>query len=161
MSGWRHPSLGCDIDRTRTLTFTFDGEQISAFAGDTIASALLASGRRVVGRSFKYHRPRGIYGIGAEEPNAIVDVTLGGLTTPNQRATLVDVADGMKVRSVNTRPSAARDRFKFLDRLQRFLPAGFYYKTFMAGGWMRWEPTIRRMAGLGRLDPSSALIPIK
>ncbi|RKF16152.1 FAD-dependent oxidoreductase [Roseovarius spongiae] len=155
MSGWRL-DRGGEIDRDRPIGFTFDGHAVTGFAGDTLASALLASGRRVLGRSFKYHRPRGLWGAGAEEPNAIVDVTEGGVTTPNLRATLEPLREGLALRSVNTWPEAARDRHRLLDRLNRFLPAGFYYKTFMAGGWMRWEPMIRRMAGLGRLDPANA-----
>jgi sarcosine oxidase subunit alpha len=156
MTGWRHDSLGRDIDRARPLRFTFDGRDVRGVAGDTIASALLAAGLRVVGRSFKYHRPRGIWGMGAEDPNAIFDITLDGVTRPNQRGTLTALQDGMAVRSVNAAPDAARDRFGALDLAHRFLPAGFYYKTFMAMGWMRWEPMIRKMAGLGRLDPAHA-----
>ncbi len=154
MSGWRLETGG-RIDRAAPLEFTFDGREVQGFAGDTLASALLASGCRVLGRSFKYHRPRGLWGAGAEEPNAIFDVTEGGLTTPNMRATTTALRGGMQVRSVNTWPDAARDRSRALDLAHRFLPAGFYYKTFMAGGWMRWEPMIRRMAGLGRLDPAN------
>ncbi|ODM47660.1 hypothetical protein A9320_05005 [Ruegeria sp. PBVC088] len=153
MSGWRHPTLG-QIDRGRPLRFTFDGERHTGYAGDTLASALLASGTRVLGRSFKYHRPRGLWGLGGEEPNALFDVGHGGISTPNCRATLTPLRDGMDLRAVNTR-RAERDPLGLLDLAQRFLPAGFYYKTFMAGGWMRWEPMIRRMAGLGRLDPSN------
>ncbi|MCU4651693.1 2Fe-2S iron-sulfur cluster-binding protein, partial [Roseibacterium sp. SDUM158016] len=155
MSGWRHPDLG-RIDRDRPLSFTFDGMPLRGYAGDTLASALLAGGPRILGRSFKYHRPRGLWGMGGEEPNAILDVTEDGVTTPNQRATLVPLREGMALRSVNTAPDARRDRLQVLDLLHRFLPAGFYYKTFMAGGWMRWEPMIRSMAGLGRLDPGHA-----
>ncbi|MDP0927972.1 2Fe-2S iron-sulfur cluster-binding protein [Paracoccus onubensis] len=153
MSGWRHGSVGSQIDRATPLPFTFDGRPGSGFAGDTPASALLASGIRVLGRSFKYHRPRGLWGMGNEEPNAIFDVTEDGRTTPNVRATTVMLRRNMALRSVNTAPDAARDRTGMLDLFNRFLPGGFYYKTFMAFGWMRWEPMIRRMAGLGRLDP--------
>lgn len=153
MSGWRHPEIGSALDRSRPLRFTFDGLVLEGFAGDTLASALLASGIRVLGRSFKYHRPRGQMALGAAEPNAIFDVTLDGQTLPNRRATLTPLADGMALRSVNTSGGAARDRLSALDLLHRFLPAGFYYKTFMAPNWMRWEPMIRRMAGLGRIDP--------
>ncbi len=153
MSGWRHPEIGQAIDRSRPLSFTFDGQARQGFAGDTIASALLASGTSILGRSFKYHRARGLMGIGAAEPNAIFDVTLDGKRRPNLRATLEPLAEGMAVQSVNTSGSAARDLYRPLDLLHRFLPAGFYYKTFMAAGWMRWEPMIRRMAGLGRVDP--------
>jgi sarcosine oxidase subunit alpha len=153
MSGWRHPTLG-RIDRGRPLSFQFDGEPLAGYEGDTLASALLAGGPRILGRSFKYHRPRGLWGMGAEEPNAILDVTVDGRTTPNQRATTTPLRDGMALRSVNTARNAARDPLGLLDLAHRFLPAGFYYKTFMAMGWMRWEPMIRRMAGLGVLDPA-------
>lgn len=153
MSGWRLPSGGDAIARDRPLSFSFDGQPLSGYEGDTLASALLASGPRILGRSFKYHRPRGLWGMGGEEPNAIFDVTLGGKSTPNVRATQMALRDGMALMSVNAAPDAARDRFGLMDLAQRFLPAGFYYKTFMAPGWMRWEPMIRRMAGLGRVDP--------
>jgi sarcosine oxidase subunit alpha len=152
MSGWRHPSLG-RIDRSRPLSFRFEGQDLTGYAGDTLASALLAGGPRILGRSFKYHRPRGLWGMGGEEPNAILDVTETGRTTPNQRATTTWLRDGMDLRSVNTARDAARDPLGLIDLAHRFLPAGFYYKTFMAMGWMRWEPMIRRMAGLGVLDP--------
>jgi sarcosine oxidase subunit alpha len=152
MSGWRHPTCG-GIDRSRPLTFTFDGHPLSGFEGDTLASALLASGPRILGRSFKYHRPRGLWGMGGEEPNAILDVTGPEGFTPNVRATQMRLQEGMVLTSVNAAPDAARDRFGIMDLAYRFLPAGFYYKTFMALGWMRWEPMIRRMAGLGRVDP--------
>ena len=152
MSGWRLAEGGSAIDRARPLSFSFDGAALQGFAGDTAASALLASGTRILGRSFKYHRPRGLWGLGGEEPNAILDVTEDGRTTPNLRATALPLREGMALASVNARPDAARDRLGLLDLAHRFLPAGFYYKTFMAFGWMRWEPMIRRMAGLGRLD---------
>src|SRR5690625_1650050 len=154
MSGWRHETLG-RIDRTQKIEFSFDGRALSGFTGDTLASALLASGTRVLGRSFKYHRPRGLWGMGGEEPNAIFDVKQGGVTTPNVRATMQALEPGMELSSVNTAPDAARDRGRVLDRLHRFLPSGFYYKTFMRPNWMRWEPKIRQMAGLGRVDPSN------
>lgn len=150
MSGWRHPDLGA---QGAPVPFTFDGTRYQGVAGDTLASALLAAGVRVLGRSFKYHRPRGLWGAGHDEPNAIFDVTENGLTTPNMRATTTPLRAGMDLCSVNTWPRAARDRLAPLDRLSRFLPAGFYYKTFMRPGWERWEPMIRRMAGLGTLDP--------
>jgi len=137
------------------LGFTFDGRRYEGREGDTIASALLANGVRIVGRSFKYHRPRGIWGAGTEEPNAIVDVTLAGRTTPNLRATTEPLADGMTIRSVNARPTAEADRLGLLDRAARFLPAGFYYKTFIWPDWHLFEPRIRAMAGLGRLDPAN------
>lgn len=153
MSGWRLSSGG-GIDRARPLSFTFDGQPLTGFESDTLASALLASGPRILGRSFKYHRPRGLWGMGGEEPNAILDVTHEGKTTPNVRATQMALQGGMALASVNAAPDAARDRFGLMDLAHRFIPAGFYYKTFMALGWMRWEPMIRRMAGLGRVDPA-------
>jgi len=143
-------------DAGRRLGFTFDGRRYEGREGDTIASALLAAGVRVVGRSFKYHRPRGIFGAWTEEPNAILDVTLNGRTTPNLRATTEMLAEGMAIRSVNATPTAEADRFALLDRAARFLPAGFYYKTFIWPDWHLFEPRIRAMAGLGRLDPANA-----
>ena len=154
MSGQRIPG-GTEIDRSRALHFDFDGQRIAGFAGDTIASALIAAGVSVVGRSFKYHRPRGIWGWGPEEPNAIVDVT-GDSHRPNCRATLEPARDGLTVRSVNGWPDAARDRLAVIDRFARFLPAGFYYKTFLWPNWRLFEPGIRAMAGLGRVRLGSA-----
>ena len=148
MTAWRTDG-GSAIDRSRPLSFTFDGRTVEGFAGDTLASALLAGGVRVLGRSFKYHRPRGLWGAGVEEPNALVDIA-GGM--PNTRATLALAADGMAVRSVNAEPSAQKDRHAFLDAFSRFIPAAFYYKTFMFPDWHLFEPRIRQMAGLGTVD---------
>jgi sarcosine oxidase subunit alpha len=106
MTGWRHATLGSEIDRGRPISFSFDGETVRGFTGDTLASALLASGHRILGRSFKYHRPRGLWGLGAEEPNAILDVRDGDRHLPNARATLTLAAKGMRVRSVNAWPTA-------------------------------------------------------
>ena len=159
MSGWRAPisdEYGSALDHDKPIEFSMDGLDFTGFAGDTLASALLASGQMVLGRSFKYHRARGLWGAGAEEPNVILDVTENGCRTPNVRATLQPLRQGLVARSVNTSPNAANDRMRWLDRMHRFLPAGFYYKTFMRPSWMRWEPMIRRMAGLGRLDPEHA-----
>jgi sarcosine oxidase subunit alpha len=156
MSGWRHDRLGSEIDRAAPLRFTFDGRNIRGFAGDTLASALLASGERVLGRSFKYHRPRGLWGLGADEPNAIFDLRHKGISLTNARATLTAAQDGMVVSSVNAFPSARGDLFRGLDLLHRVLPAGFYYKTFMRLPWKFYEPMIRRMAGLGQVDPAYA-----
>jgi sarcosine oxidase, subunit alpha len=136
------------------IAFSFDGRPYQGRAGDTIASALLANNVRVVGRSFKYHRPRGIYGAGTEEPNALVDVTLDGKTTPALRATTEMLVDGMVIRAGNASPTAVGDRHGFIDCFARFLPAGFYYKTFMWPNWRAFEPRIRTMAGLGHLDPA-------
>ena len=154
MSGFRLPSGG-GVDRGEPRVFTFDGAPHVGFAGDNIASALLANGVGIVGRSFKYHRPRGIWGAWTEEPNAIVDVTRGGLTTPNLRATVEALENDMAVRSVNAAPTAAGDRAAFIDRLSPFLPAGFYYKTFLWPRWEAFEGAIRAMAGLGRVDPDN------
>ena len=136
------------------IPFTFDGRAYEGREGDTIAAALLAAGVRIVGRSFKYHRPRGIWGAGPEEPNALVDVTLDGRTTPNLRATTEPLVEGMALRAVNAHPSAAADRNRVFDRFSAFIPAGFYYKTFIWPDWHLFEPRIRATAGLGRLDPA-------
>jgi sarcosine oxidase subunit alpha len=141
---------GGAIDRSGPIAFTFNGRRLHGYAGDTLASALLANGVAVVGRSFKYHRPRGIYGAGVEEPNAIVDLVHNGRHDPNAKATLVELAEGMIVRSVNCWPSVERDVYGGLDLLHRFLPSGFYYKTFMRPSWHAHEPYIRKLAGLGR-----------
>ncbi|TPK91514.1 sarcosine oxidase subunit alpha family protein [Mesorhizobium sp. B2-4-17] len=153
MTSWRTQQQS-SIDRKKPIRFKFDGVSVDAFEGDTIASALLANNISIVGRSFKYHRPRGIWGAGAEEPNALVDIRgTGG--NPNSRATTTLAADGLTVHSVNTYPSAATDRKAFIDIFSRFIPAAFYYKTFMFPNWRLFEPRIREMAGLGRIDPSN------
>jgi sarcosine oxidase subunit alpha len=147
---------GGRIDRTQPMSFTWDGKTLTGFVGDTLASALLANGVRVVGRSFKYHRPRGIFGAGVEEPNAIVDVTWrdaggGERHDPNARATLVPLTPGLAARGINAYPNVRHDLYGLLDLAHRFIPAGFYYKTFMRPDWHRYEPRIRAMAGLGTL----------
>ncbi|MGV3550761.1 2Fe-2S iron-sulfur cluster-binding protein [Rhizobium sp.] len=152
MSAYRLEAGGI-IDRDRPITFTFDGRKVTGFAGDTIASALLANDIKLVGRSFKYHRPRGIWGSGSEEPNALVDVAGSGLTA-NNRATAIEARDGLVARSVNNAPDAASDKFAYFDRFSRFIPAAFYYKTFMFPNWHTFEPRIRAMAGLGSMDHS-------
>ncbi len=145
---------GGRIDRSKPRRFSFDGRPYRGFAGDTLASALLASGVHLVARSFKYHRPRGIFGAGAEEPNALVTVSRDtARTTPNLRATQVELYDGLVAVSQNRWPSLEFDVGRLNDALSPFFPAGFYYKTFM---WPRrawkslYEPFIRRAAGLGR-----------
>ncbi len=153
MSG-RLPAGG-RIDRTRPLRFTFDGRGYTGYAGDTLASALLANGVHLVGRSFKYHRPRGILSAGSEEPNALVEIDRGGgRREPNVRATMVPLVDGLVARSQNRWPSLRLDLASLAGLAAPLLPAGFYYKTFLGPGreaWhRRWEPLIRRMAGLGR-----------
>ncbi|MDE3174567.1 MAG: (2Fe-2S)-binding protein [Pseudomonadota bacterium] len=140
----------------RPLSFRFDGRSCIGREGDTIASALIANNVRIVGRSFKYRRPRGIWGAGVEEPNAIVDVKLAGRSTPNVLATTTPLAEGMDIRAGAASPSAERDPSAVLDWLAPFLPSGFYYKTFLWPSWGAYEPRIREMAGLGRLDPANA-----
>ncbi len=148
---FRRPSGGT-IDRTRRVVFHFDGERIEGFAGDTIASALMASGRHMVARSFKYHRPRGIVGAGAEDPAALVEVGSGARRDPNSRATETEIFHGMEVASQNRWPSLSFDAWAVNDLFWRFMPAGFYYKTFMGppASWMAFERLIRKAAGLGR-----------
>ncbi len=140
---------GGRIDRSRSLRFSFDGRVLPGFAGDTLASALLANGVHLVGRSFKYHRPRGILSAGSEEPNALVRVR----DTPNLRATTMELYDGLVAESQNRTPSLRFDLGAVNDLLSPVLPAGFYYKTFMwpPSFWRRvYEPAIRHAAGLGR-----------
>jgi len=153
MTASRLSSGGSAIDRSRPVSFSFDGRTIQGFEGDTIASALLAADVAVVGRSFKYHRPRGIWGAGVEEPNALVDVGGGVRATPNTRATTEPARAGLVAKSVNATPNAAADRNAFIDRFSRFIPAAFYYKTFMWPDWHLFEPRIRAVAGLGKVDP--------
>ena len=144
------------IDRSQRLTFRFDGRKYHGHPGDTLASALLANGVRIVGRSFKYHRPRGVWGAWSDDPNAIVDVRLGSRQIANCQATTMALEDGMRLGSVGGWPGVRLDLLAGLDLLHRVLPAGFYYKTFFWPNWQFWEPMIRRMAGLGRVDPDRA-----
>ena len=152
MSGFRLPEGG-RIDRRRSIRFRFDGVSYQGVEGDTLASALLANGVMLFGRSFKYHRPRGLLGAGSEEPNALVSVIRGpGRFTPNLRATSIEIYEGLEATSQNRWPSLRTDFSSINDRLGMFLPAGFYNKTFMwpRSFWDRlYEPAIRRMAGLG------------
>jgi sarcosine oxidase subunit alpha len=144
---------GGRIDRTRPLRFTFDERDYTGFAGDTLASALLANGVRLVGRSFKYHRPRGILSAGVEEPNALIELRRGARREPNTRATGVELYDGLTAASQNRWPSLRFDIGSMNGLLSPFIAAGFYYKTFMwpASFWEKlYEPLIRRAAGLGR-----------
>jgi sarcosine oxidase subunit alpha len=150
---WRLAQGGA-IDRTRPLAFTFDGVRYEGYAGDTLASALLANGVHLVGRSFKYHRPRGIFSAGVEEPNALVQLGEGARTEPNTRATTIDLYDGLVATSQNCWPSVRFDIGEVANLLSPMLPAGFYYKTFKwppsPAWWMRYEHFIRRAAGMGR-----------
>ena len=141
---------GTLIDRARRLRFRFNGRDCEGHPGDTLASALMANGVRLVGRSFKYHRPRGIVAAGAEEPNAVVQLDGGG-DEPNARATTLELTEGLSARSVHCWPGVGFDLGAIADRLSPLLPAGFHYKTFMGfpGGWNFYGPLVRRMAGLG------------
>jgi sarcosine oxidase, subunit alpha len=143
------PAAGAWIDRSRPLKFTFNGRTFSGLSGDTLASALLANDVRLLGRSFKLHRPRGVFSCGVEEPNAIVDVGAGARRTPNVRATLLPLTEGLSAASVNCWPSVGLDVGALTGALSPLLPAGFYYKTFKWPSWRWFEPAIRRMAGLG------------
>ncbi|MGY6569338.1 MAG: 2Fe-2S iron-sulfur cluster-binding protein, partial [Salinarimonas sp.] len=145
-------SEGGLIDRAQPINFSFDGRRYEGFAGDTLASALLANGVHHVARSFKYHRPRGILGAGSEDPGALVRVGSDPATmVVNQRATEVELHDGLEAFPQNCWPSLRFDIGGVNDLMHRFLSAGFYYKTFMGppGSWMFFEPFIRRVAGLG------------
>jgi sarcosine oxidase, subunit alpha len=153
MNKFRNASGG-RIDRAARMKFQFDGATYEGFAGDTLASALLANGVHLVGRSFKYHRPRGILAAGAEEPNGLVTVVRDAARmTPNLRATQVELYDGLIAESQNRWPNLRHDFGRINDALSAFFPAGFYYKTFMwpKKAWQAiYEPLIRRAAGLGR-----------
>ena len=159
---WRLAEGGI-VDRSRRLAFEFDGKRYEGFRGDTLASALLANGIHLVARSFKYHRPRGIFSAGPEEPNALVQLARGARTEPNARATTIELYDGLVASSQNRWPSLRFDAGAFASVLWPLLPAGFYYKTFMwpptPSWWMRYEHFIREAAGMGRApteaDPSS------
>lgn len=150
---FRVPSGG-RIDRSKPLSFTFDGKTYSGYAGDTLASALIANGVHLVGRSFKYHRPRGFMSAGSDEPNALVGVGGDGARyTPNLRATQVELYDGLVAESQNRWPSLSFDFGEVNDFFSWFLTPGFYYKTFMwpVGAWKTlYEPMIRRAVGMGK-----------
>ena len=138
------------VDRSKKVTITFDGKPIQAYQGETVASALYAAGVRIFSRSFKYHRPRGLLCVSGKCPNCLMNVD----GRPNVRTCTEPVHDGKVVRHQNAWPSLNRDLFSLLDRLDRFLPVGFYYKTLIRPRWL-WrlaEPIIRRLAGLGRID---------
>ncbi|MGY8992123.1 MAG: 2Fe-2S iron-sulfur cluster-binding protein, partial [Rhodospirillales bacterium] len=143
---------GGRIDRDRPIDFFFNGRRYSGYEGDTLASALLANGVMLVGRSFKYHRPRGITSAGTEEQNALVQLERGARTISNMLATRVPLYEGLDAASVNCWPSPNFDFMAMNSLFHRILPAGFYYKTFMwpVSAWKYYEHIIRRAAGLGR-----------
>ena len=143
------------INREKTLNFKFDGRSYKGFEGDTVASALLASGKKIFGRSFKYHRPRGVLTAGSEEPNALITVGQGAFQDPNIRATTQEIFEGLITKSQNNWPNLQYDILSINDLFSNFLGAGFYYKTFMwpKSFWEKiYEPVIRRAAGLGALS---------
>ncbi|MFK7876980.1 MAG: sarcosine oxidase subunit alpha family protein [Paracoccaceae bacterium] len=148
----RLPRGGRLIDRTKQVTFSFNGKTLKGVQGDSLASALLASGQTLMGRSFKYHRPRGVVASGGEEPNALMHHGQDGRFEPNQRATTTDLYDGLQAGSQNHWPSLEYDIGAVNSKLSRFLPAGFYYKMFIHPRplWKHvYEPFIRKSAGLG------------
>ena len=156
MSARRLPAGG-RIDRSAPLEMRFDGRPVDGFDGDTLASALLAAGERVVARSFKYHRPRGIYAAGAEEPNALVHLRRDARGEPNTRATMIEAYDGLEAAGQNAWPSVRFDLGAVNQCLSPFIGVGFYYKTFIGpfkgtAFWMFFEKFIRRAAGMGRAD---------
>lgn len=151
MTGYRLSApFGTSIDRNQPLRFLFNGKPYQGYAGDTLASALLANGVRLVGRSFKLHRPRGILSCGVEEPSGLVEVGEGAHLTPNTRVTDIALTDGLVARSSNCWPSLEFDLAAINNTFAAFLPSGFYYKTFQWPNWHLFEPTIRNMAGLSK-----------
>ena len=141
------------VDRAQPLAFRFDGRSYEGLQGDTLASALLANGVRLMGRSFKHHRPRGVWGAGSEEPNALMELRTGARREPNTRATQIELFEGLEAASQNRWPSLRFDAMAVNSLLSPVFAAGFYYKTFMwpASFWEKvYEPIIRRAAGLGR-----------
>ncbi len=152
MKRFRRLSSGGRIDRTRAVAARFDGEVLNGFKGDTLASALLANNKILIGRSFKYHRPRGIVSSGIEEPNGLFTIGEDAATEPNVAATMTDLVDGLVARSQNAWPSPDFDLMAVNSMLSPLFQSGFYYKTFMGptkGSWMFYEPFIRKAAGLG------------
>jgi heterotetrameric sarcosine oxidase alpha subunit len=152
VTGFRLPSGGL-VDRGTTLNFKFDGKSFVGYEGDTLASALIANGVHLMGRSFKYHRPRGVISAGASEPNALVELREGGRKEPNTRATMVELYDGLIAKSQNRWPSLKFDVGAVNALASSIFVAGFYYKTFMwpKSFWEKiYEPLIRKAAGLGK-----------
>lgn len=146
------------INRTQSVTFSFNGKSYMGYVGDSLASALLANGVYLVGRSFKYHRPRGIFSAGPEEPNALVRVGEGAYATPNCKATEIEIFEGLIAQSQNGWPSIRFDVLALFNFLAALLPAGFFYKTFMGPGrraWQFYEKFIRAAAGLGKSPTTS------
>ena len=153
MTSFRRLPQGGRVDRAKPVTARFDGKSLFGFAGDTLASALLANDKLLIGRSFKYHRPRGLVAAGIEEPNALFTIGEGARTEPNVAATVVELTDGLVAKTQNAWPSADFDLMAVNSLLSPLFQSGFYYKTFMGpskGSWMFYEPFIRKAAGLGK-----------
>ena len=153
MSGFRLNIKTKYVDTSKPIKFTFDGKEYSGYEGDTLASALLANGELVLARSFKYHRPRGLYSAGSEEPNALVSIRNEGRLEPNCTATTIEVYEGLQTHSQNAWPSLEFDIMAINQWFSPLLVAGFYYKTFMGTGQKFWhfcEHFIRRAAGMGK-----------
>jgi len=156
----RRLDKGGRLDRSQRLEFTWDGKPLTGFAGDTLASALMANGEQIIGRSFKYHRPRGIMSAGVEESGAIVSVGEGDRLEPNVKATMQELYDGLIATGQNAWPNVRHDIGSLSNIFSRFFAAGFYYKTFMGLPpfewghgtwiWMQYEKLIRKAAGMGR-----------
>ncbi len=158
MSGFRHEKAGL-VDRSQPVSFCFDGQRLNGFGGDTVASALMASGRMLVGRSFKYHRPRGVMSAGVEEGGALFNLHDGARRIANVKGTMAELSEGLHVYSQNAFPSLKFDLGAVNSLIAPFITAGFYYKTFMGPArstalWMFWEKFIRRAAGLGTASRS-------
>lgn len=137
------------IDREHSLTFRWNGRSVSGFEGDSLASALLANGERVVGRGLKFHRPRGVLSAGVEEPNALVTIGSGATRDPTAQATMIRLRDGLEVCAQNCWPTVRWDLGRTLDRISPLWPAGFYNKMLMWPSWRTYEPLLRKLAGLG------------
>ena len=148
------------IDNTQKIKFNFDRKKYYGFVGDTLASALIRNKITIIGRSFKYHRPRGLLTAGSEEPNALVSIFKNGQLNPNLRATEIELYDDLVAFSQNSWPHRKFDLLRINDFLAPFLGAGFYYKTFMwpKSFWEKvYEPIIRNAAGLGKLSKAADL----
>jgi sarcosine oxidase subunit alpha len=139
---------GGHVDRNQSFSFRWNGRTLPAFAGDTVASALLANDVRIVGRSMKFHRPRGLLSAGVEEPNALVTLGHGAECEPTARTTMIPVSNGLNVRTQNAWPGVRFDLGRIFDWTAPLWPAGFYNKTFIWPSWHFYEPWIRRVAGL-------------
>ncbi|REJ96672.1 MAG: FAD-dependent oxidoreductase, partial [Planctomycetota bacterium] len=150
------PREGEWIDRSQPVEFRFEGQSLAGFAGDVLSSALWAHDVRLQGRSFKYHRPRGLYSLAGHDANVIVE---DGRRT-NMRGDLLPITDGLDVYSVNTSGGLQRDRWRIMERFDRFLPVGFYYKAFHTPRWLfpHYENQMRQVAGLGRVHPGNAAV---